>query len=83
MLLADAPMGYTPPRGPSVNLQLRYNHREENQPQWPAPSNPLRVEWGPWVSGSRRDWEKKPGAAAAVHQFRDVDGHTHGFEIYE
>ena len=26
-------MGYAPPRGPSVNLQLRYNHREENQPQ--------------------------------------------------
>jgi hypothetical protein len=24
---------YAPPRGPSVTLQLRYNHREENQPQ--------------------------------------------------
>ena len=33
VLLADAPLEYSPPRGPSVHLQLRYNHREENQPQ--------------------------------------------------
>ncbi|MGH9370515.1 MAG: cysteine peptidase family C39 domain-containing protein [Vicinamibacterales bacterium] len=33
VLLSDAPLGYSPPRGPSVSLQLRYNHREENQPQ--------------------------------------------------
>jgi len=33
VLLADAPLEYAPPRGPSVHLQIRYNHREENQPQ--------------------------------------------------
>ncbi len=33
VLLSDTPLGYSPPRGPGVSLQLRYNSREENQPQ--------------------------------------------------
>lgn len=33
VLLSDTPLTYSPPRGPGISLHLRYNHREENQPQ--------------------------------------------------
>ena len=50
VLVSDAPLGYSPPRGPSVNLQLRYNSWEENQPQVFAFAN-LGAKWTlNWIS---------------------------------
>jgi RHS repeat-associated protein len=50
VLIGDSPLGYSPPRGPSVDLQLRYNHREENQPQTFTFTN-LGPKWTMnWVS---------------------------------
>ena len=50
VLLSDAPLGYRPPRGPSVHLQLRYNSWEENQPQVFSFSN-LGAKWtSNWMS---------------------------------
>lgn len=45
VLIADAPMGYSPPRGPAVHLQLRYNHREENPKNCKeVPGNPCQIK---------------------------------------
>jgi RHS repeat-associated protein len=33
LLLTDTPVGYAPPRGPAVNMTLRYDSREGGQPQ--------------------------------------------------
>ena len=50
VLLSDTPLGYLPPRGPFVALQLRYNHREENQPQTFSFAN-LGTRWtANWLS---------------------------------
>jgi hypothetical protein len=44
VLLSDTPLTYSPPRGPGISLQLRYNHREENQPQIFSFAN-IGVRW--------------------------------------
>src|SRR6202008_3981761 len=31
--LMDTPVDYNPPRGPAVSLALRYDHRDQRQPQ--------------------------------------------------
>ncbi len=33
VMITDTPVGYTPPRGPSVSFTLRYDHRDQRQPQ--------------------------------------------------
>jgi RHS repeat-associated protein len=32
LVISDIPIGYQPPRGPAVNFQVTYNHKENNQP---------------------------------------------------
>lgn len=69
--LSDVPVGYTPPRGPSVDFRLDYQQREKNQPALFAFSNvgPL---WGHrWLAYIEDD---PANAAAPVAHFQPGGG---------
>lgn len=51
----DSPVGYTPPRGPSMNFKVTYNQREANQPAVFTYSN-LGQKWThDWLSYVKDD----------------------------
>jgi RHS repeat-associated protein len=53
--ITDTPLGYTPPRGPAVNLTVRYNQREAYQPASPTHSW-LGPKWNfDWISYIEED----------------------------
>ncbi|GMU65361.1 MAG: hypothetical protein AMXMBFR36_16350 [Acidobacteriota bacterium] len=69
--LSDVPVGYTPPRGPSIDFRLDYHHREKNQPAIFSFSNvgPL---WGHrWLAYLEDD---PSNAAAPVAHYQPGGG---------
>jgi YD repeat-containing protein len=64
--ITDSPVGYTPPRGPEVQFQVTYNHRESMQPSVFSYSN-LGPKWTfDWLSYIKDD-PSNPIASAYLY----------------
>jgi len=48
--ISDTPVGYSPARGPAIDFQVNYNHREANQPETFNYSNLGRLWTFKWLS---------------------------------
>lgn len=69
--LSDLPVGYKPPRGPSIGFQLDYHHREKNQPAIFSYSN-IGPLWGHrWLAYLEDD---PSNAAAPVAHYQPGGG---------
>ena len=86
LLLADTPVGYTPPRGLSVSLTLRYHQREALQPQIFSAANvgpKWTFEWLRFVQEVPMDvygvapahvWVYQPPGGREVYSNPDANG---------
>ncbi len=80
LFLTDTPVGYTPPLGPAVQFEVRYNQREVYQPQIFYYSN-LGPKWTfDWISYVQDD-PSNPNANAFLY-LRGGGGEDHtGFSV--
>jgi YD repeat-containing protein len=86
LLLADTPVGYTPPRGPTPTLTLRYHQREAYQPQIFTSANlgpKWTFEWLRFVQEVPMDafggapahvWVYQPPGGREVYSNPDANG---------
>ncbi len=82
--ITDTPLGYTPPRGPSVNFTVTYNQREATQPQTFTYSN-LGQRWTFGYLAFIEDTPSDPMMKLTLHvpgggaeSFDTTDGQTFG-----
>lgn len=84
--LADTPLAYTPPIGPSVAFHLRYNQRTMRLAQVPTYSNvgPLwSHDWLSWVEDNNTSaaapysWENVTVRGFGTEQYNSYDGSTY------